>query len=293
MQAWPPASAPRLPDPVEAALDALARALRASSAGGRDAQRMQAAVRNARRCADCGPGGAARRGRPGALPARARHLHERGRAPVRREPLGGRAMARARCAQRAPRAGSEPRAHRRHPRAQPQARAHRCGRARAGARLRRRSRSSTSCARGATRRRARRWSGRSTGRARPDAPHRARRDVRARGRSRLGRPAGRVLLAIRRRALEPRQARSRRSTSAGTCATARANARRLLDGQPFTFDDVLPERLPALVETDVPQARYVDAVSSGGLASARPAADLPPRRARARHRPRALPGDRR
>jgi predicted transcriptional regulator len=38
--------APRLPDPVEAALDALARALRASSAGGRDAQRMQAAVRN-------------------------------------------------------------------------------------------------------------------------------------------------------------------------------------------------------------------------------------------------------
>lgn len=38
--------APRLPDPVEAALDALARALRASSAGGRDAQRVQAAVRN-------------------------------------------------------------------------------------------------------------------------------------------------------------------------------------------------------------------------------------------------------
>jgi len=38
--------APRLPDPVEAALDALARALRASAAGGRDAQRVQAAVRN-------------------------------------------------------------------------------------------------------------------------------------------------------------------------------------------------------------------------------------------------------
>jgi hypothetical protein len=38
--------APRLPDPVEAALDALARALRTSSAGGRDAQRLQAAVRN-------------------------------------------------------------------------------------------------------------------------------------------------------------------------------------------------------------------------------------------------------
>jgi DNA-binding transcriptional ArsR family regulator len=38
--------APRLPDPVEAALDALARALRASAASGRDAQRVQAAVRN-------------------------------------------------------------------------------------------------------------------------------------------------------------------------------------------------------------------------------------------------------
>jgi hypothetical protein len=49
--------------------------------------------------------------------------------------------------------------------------------------------------------------------------------------------------------------------------TARANARRLLDGQPFTFDDLLPERLPALVETEVPEARYVDAVSARGLAS--------------------------
>jgi hypothetical protein len=49
--------------------------------------------------------------------------------------------------------------------------------------------------------------------------------------------------------------------------TARANARRLLVGQPFTFDDLLLERLPALVETTVPQARYVDAVSARGLAS--------------------------
>jgi RES domain-containing protein len=49
--------------------------------------------------------------------------------------------------------------------------------------------------------------------------------------------------------------------------TARANARRLLEGQPFTFDDILPERLPALVETTVPRARYVDAVSTRGLAS--------------------------
>jgi hypothetical protein len=49
--------------------------------------------------------------------------------------------------------------------------------------------------------------------------------------------------------------------------TARANARRLLEGQPFTFDDLLPERLPALVETTVPEARYVDAVSARGLVS--------------------------
>jgi len=40
-----------------------------------------------------------------------------------------------------------------------------------------------------------------------------------------------------------------------------------LDGQPFTFDDLIPERLPALVETDVPQAGYVDAVTARGLAS--------------------------
>src|SRR4051794_15816633 len=38
--------APKLPGPVEAALDALALALRASAGGGRDAQRVQAAVRN-------------------------------------------------------------------------------------------------------------------------------------------------------------------------------------------------------------------------------------------------------
>jgi RES domain len=50
-------------------------------------------------------------------------------------------------------------------------------------------------------------------------------------------------------------------------ATARANARRLLEGQPFTFDDLLPDRLPALVETTVPEARYVDAVTARGLAS--------------------------
>ena len=49
--------------------------------------------------------------------------------------------------------------------------------------------------------------------------------------------------------------------------TARANARRLIEGQPFTFDDLRPERLPALVETSLPDARYVDAVSARGLAS--------------------------
>jgi RES domain-containing protein len=54
--------------------------------------------------------------------------------------------------------------------------------------------------------------------------------------------------------------------------TARANARRLLDGQPFTFDDLLPERLPALVETEVPEERFVDAITARGLASL----DLPP-----------------
>jgi hypothetical protein len=50
-------------------------------------------------------------------------------------------------------------------------------------------------------------------------------------------------------------------------ATARANARRLVDGQPFTFDDLLPERLPVLVETEVPDDRYVDGVSARGLAA--------------------------
>jgi RES domain-containing protein len=49
--------------------------------------------------------------------------------------------------------------------------------------------------------------------------------------------------------------------------TARANVRRLLEGQPFTVDDLLPERLPALVETTVPEAGYVDAVTARGLAS--------------------------
>jgi hypothetical protein len=53
--------------------------------------------------------------------------------------------------------------------------------------------------------------------------------------------------------------------------TARANARRLLAGAPFTFDDLLPERRPALVEVAVPPARHVDAVTARGLA----ALDLP------------------
>jgi RES domain-containing protein len=57
--------------------------------------------------------------------------------------------------------------------------------------------------------------------------------------------------------------------------TARANARRLLEDQPFTFDDLLPERLPALVETDVPQASYVDAVSARGLAALKLPASYP------------------
>ena len=86
--------------------------------------------------------------------------------------------------------------------------------------------------------------------------------------------------------------RSRRCISAATSRPRRANARRLLEGQPFTFDDLLPERLPALVETTVPADRYVDAVTARGLASL----DLPatyPRDARGRlGAARALPADR-
>ena len=240
---------PRLPDPVEAALDALARALRATAGGGRDAQRVPGGGAQPRRRAHRGPGGPARRGRPGARAARPRHLHERGRAPVRREPLGRRAVAAcAACPRRASaRAANLARiadilernlkperiaAVVREP-ARPTARVDpRPGRARA-----------------ATTRRARCWSRRSTGRARPDAPHRARGDLRARRRSRLGRSAGRVVLASGGGRWNPPGA----FAALYLCRdveTARANARRLLDGQPFTFDDLLPERLPALVETD-------------------------------------------
>ena len=125
---------PRLPDPVEAALDALARALRASSR--RRPRRAARAGRGAqpRRGAHGGPRGPARRGRPGArLRVLDISMSEAGRLfGVSRSAVEQ--WLRARRPSGAARARSEPRAHRRHPRAQPQARAHRRGRARAGAR---------------------------------------------------------------------------------------------------------------------------------------------------------------
>ena len=88
--------APRLPDPVEAALDALARALRTSAAAGRDAQGVQAAVRKRVAALTAAPAGQL------AAADLARSLRvldispDRGRAALRREPLGGRAVAAAR-----------------------------------------------------------------------------------------------------------------------------------------------------------------------------------------------------
>ena len=162
--------------------------------------------------------------------------------------------------------------------------------ARAGRGLRRHVDPRAGARRAATTRRASCSSGRSTGRARPDAARRARRDLRARRRRRLGGSAGRLVLAAR---------GGGRWNAPGTFAvlylcrdveTARANARRLLEGQPFTFDDLLPERLPALVETTVPEARYVDAVTARGLASLELPATYPLRRARQARRHDALPG---
>ena len=221
--------------------------------GGRDAQRVQAAVRNRVAALTSAPAGqlaAADLAR--SLRVLDISLSEAGRLfGVSRSAVeqwlargvpGG-----------APRARSEPRAHRRHPRAQPQARAHRCGRARAGARLRQAKSILDLVREGRDERGARGcWSRRSTGRARPDAPHRARRaptcawsippgPTRSTRRSRAGggrwNPPGAFAALYLCRDVE----------------TARANARRLLDGQPFTFDDLLPERLPALVETTCPR----------------------------------------
>lgn len=50
--------------------------------------------------------------------------------------------------------------------------------------------------------------------------------------------------------------------------TARANARHLLtrrlDGLPITVDDLDPEELPVLVDTDVPADRFVNVVTDAG-----------------------------
>jgi RES domain len=55
-------------------------------------------------------------------------------------------------------------------------------------------------------------------------------------------------------------------------ATARANARYLLkrglSGMPFTVDDIDPEELPALIETDVAEDDFVDVVSDQGCVAA-------------------------
>ncbi len=50
-------------------------------------------------------------------------------------------------------------------------------------------------------------------------------------------------------------------------AVARANVARLLDGQPFGPEDFANGAGPVLVEVRPPQASYVDAVTSRGLAS--------------------------
>ena len=58
------------------------------------------------------------------------------------------------------------------------------------------------------------------------------------------------------------------------CATrevARANVLRRFAGLPYALIDVLPERRPVLVETDVPDRRAVDVVTDAGCR----AADLP------------------
>ena len=55
------------------------------------------------------------------------------------------------------------------------------------------------------------------------------------------------------------------------CAThevARANVLRRLDGLPYSLLDVLPERRPVLIETDVPAHRAVDVLSDAGCLAA-------------------------
>ena len=283
--------APRLPDPVEAALDALARALRTSAAAGRDAQRVQAAVRKRVAALTAAPAGqlaAADLAR--ALRVLDISMSEAGRLfGVSRSAVEQwlqRGVPPARLARAANLARIADILERN---LKPE-RIAAVVREPAGC-LRRARRSSSSCARAATTTPASCSSRRSTGRARPDAPRRARRELSARGRPGLGDPLD---------ASFSRRSGGRWNPPGAFAAlylcrdveTARANARRLLEGQPFTFDDLLPERLPALVETTVPEARYVDAVTARGLASLGSPGHVPARRARPSGRPRALPADR-
>lgn len=50
--------------------------------------------------------------------------------------------------------------------------------------------------------------------------------------------------------------------------TARANVRRRFTGQPFSPDDLIPERRPVLIETTVPQAVCVDVITDEGCHAA-------------------------
>jgi hypothetical protein len=53
-----------------------------------------------------------------------------------------------------------------------------------------------------------------------------------------------------------------------TVAVARANVLRRFDGLPYSVLDLLPDRRPALVETDVREHRAVDLVSGAGCRAA-------------------------
>jgi RES domain-containing protein len=53
----------------------------------------------------------------------------------------------------------------------------------------------------------------------------------------------------------------------GHDTTARQNVERLFVGQPYGPDDLDPDEAPILVEADVPEADFVDAITDEGLTS--------------------------